>query len=75
MRASAGITAAAACHWERAEEHQWYADMLFARDMGGDRERARELLREALLMCQSVGMRWYVQHVEQRIQGAVARVV
>jgi tetratricopeptide (TPR) repeat protein len=96
MRTSAGIAAAAACRWERAEEHfrtaiqqagcapyktaqpiarLRYADMLLARDLASDRERARELLREALLMCQTVGMTWYAQHIEQRIQGAVAGVM
>ena len=92
LRTSAGIAAAAARHWDRAEEHfrmaihqsdsapfrhaqpiarQRYAEMLLARDMPGDRERACELLEEALQMCHAVGLPWHAQRIENRIPGRV----
>ncbi|MBV8866927.1 MAG: hypothetical protein JO210_16145, partial [Acidobacteriaceae bacterium] len=85
---SAGIAAACARDWSRAEEHHriaieqadsapyrvsqpgaryWYAEMLLSRGMRGDQERARELLREALALHESIGMKWHAQKVIERI--------
>ncbi len=90
FRTSAGIAAACAGHWERAEEHHrmaiqqadaapyrvaqpiarsWYAEMLLSRDLPGDRERAHELLREALHMYQAIGMAWHARRAAGRLGG------
>ena len=45
----------------------WYADMLLARGEPGDRKRARELLCEALALCQSLGMPLHAQRAVNRI--------
>jgi len=45
----------------------WYADMLLTRGENGDRERAIELLGEALQLCQAVGMTWHGQHTWRRL--------
>jgi serine/threonine protein kinase/tetratricopeptide (TPR) repeat protein len=88
FRTSAGIAAAAARNWARAEEHYrtaihqadsapyrpaqpvaryWYAEMLLARGRESDRERARELLKDALQLCEAVGMPWHAQRAKQRL--------
>ncbi len=88
FRTSAGIAAACARDWMRAEEHHhiaihqadsapyrvsqpgaryWYAEMLLLRGMQGDHERARELLCEAFALYESLGMKWQVRKVTDRI--------
>jgi len=87
-RTSAGIAAACASHWPRAEEHHqigihqadtlphkiaqpiaryWYAEMLRARNHPGDDQRARDLLSEALAMCESLGMPLYARQASERL--------
>lgn len=44
-----------------------YADMLLSRGMTGDRERALELLNEALDMCRTLGMAWYAERIERQL--------
>jgi hypothetical protein len=89
FRTSAGIAAAGARDWTRAEEHHrialhqadsapyrvaqaigrsWYADMLLARNLPGDRQRARELLQEALRQYESMSMAWHARRAAGRIQ-------
>ena len=88
FRTSAGIAAACARNWTRAEEHHqtaihqadtapyrvaqpiarsWYAEMLLARDLPGDRERARGLLNEALNLYESIGMPWHARRAAARL--------
>jgi tetratricopeptide (TPR) repeat protein len=88
FRTSAGIAAACARHWARAEEHHqaaihiadstgcrvaqpvaryWYADMLYSRDMAGDRQRAREFLSEALSLYDAMGMVWHAGCAAKRL--------
>ena len=85
----AGIAAAAAGQWEKAEEHyktalrqahelphkieqpevrRWYARMLLDRDAPGDRDRARELLTEAIEMYRRIGMPKHVQMAERMLR-------
>jgi len=45
----------------------WYAEMLLARDMPGDRERAQELLTEALHLYESIGMPWHARPAADRL--------
>ena len=45
----------------------WYAEMLLLRGMPGDHERARELLRDALELHESMGMKWHAHKVAERI--------
>ena len=45
----------------------WYGEMLLARGMKNDREQARDLLNQALQMCQAVGMPWHAQRTQQRL--------
>ena len=46
---------------EQPEVRRWYARMLLDRDAPGDREKARELLTEAIAMYRAIGM---PRHVE-----------
>ncbi|MDQ2773643.1 MAG: AAA family ATPase [Acidobacteriota bacterium] len=45
----------------------WYAEMLLARNLPGDRERASGLLREALHLSVSMTMRWQAERTAKRI--------
>jgi hypothetical protein len=88
FRTSAGIAAAAAGNWSRAEEHHqtamqqadsapyrvaqpiarfWYAEMMIARNLPGDPEWARELLRDALNRYESLGMMWHARQAASRL--------
>ena len=87
----AGMAAAAAGQWERAEEHyrtalrqarelphkieqpevrRWYARMLVDRDGPGDRDRALQLLAEALPMYREIGMPKHVEMAEALLHEA-----
>lgn len=46
----------------------WYADMLRMRDEPRDRTRARALLNEALLMCETLGLPLYGRQASERLQ-------
>ncbi len=50
----------------------WYAEMLLARDLPQDRERARELLSEALHLYQSLSMPSYSERTAARISALPA---
>jgi hypothetical protein len=50
----------------------WYAEMLLSRDLPGDRERAHELLREALHMYEAIGMAWHARRAAGRLKGRVS---
>jgi len=41
--------------------------MLLSRNMPGDKERARELLREALALHESIGMGWHALQIAARV--------
>jgi tetratricopeptide (TPR) repeat protein len=51
-----------------------HAEMLVARGLAGDRDRARRLLAEALSQFDTIGMRWYAERARERlsIMGASA---
>ena len=49
---------------EQPEVRRWYARMLIDRDAPGDRERARELLTEAIAMYRGIGMPKHVDMAE-----------
>ena len=55
---------------EQLEVRRWYARMLIDRDGPGDREKARELLTEAIAMYRQIGM---PKHVEMA-EGLLGRV-
>jgi tetratricopeptide (TPR) repeat protein len=88
LRTAAGIAAAAACNWPKAEEHYFaaiqqadsapyrtaqpiarlrYSEMLTARGMPGDHNRARGMLAEALNQFDAVGMRWYAERARESL--------
>ena len=46
------------------ETRRWYARMLIDRDAPGDRDKARELLTEAIEMYRRVGMPRHVEIAE-----------
>jgi tetratricopeptide (TPR) repeat protein len=93
LQSIAGMAAAAAGQWDRAEEHyqtalrqahelpvvmeqpevrRWYARMLIDRDAPGDpstgsgrdRDKARELLMEAIAMYRRIGMPKHIEMAE-----------
>jgi len=45
----------------------WYAEMLLARGLPGDRERAQELLTEALHLYELTGMPWHARRALGRL--------
>jgi tetratricopeptide (TPR) repeat protein len=47
-----------------------YSEMLVARGLPGDHDRARHLLAEALKQFDSVGMRWYAERARERLSAA-----
>ena len=47
------------------ETRRWYAQMLLDRDAGGDRDKARTLLGEAVEMYRTIGMPKHVELTEQ----------
>jgi len=49
---------------EQPEVRRWYARMLIGRDAPGDREKARELLTEAVAMYRRIGMPKHVEMAE-----------
>jgi class 3 adenylate cyclase/tetratricopeptide (TPR) repeat protein len=49
---------------EQPEVRRWYASMLIDRDAPGDREKARELLTEAIGMYRRIGMPKHVEMAE-----------
>jgi class 3 adenylate cyclase/tetratricopeptide (TPR) repeat protein len=49
---------------EQPEVRRWYARMLIDRDAPGDREKARELLTEAVAMYRRIGMPKHVEMAE-----------
>jgi len=49
---------------EQAEVRRWYARMLIDRDAPGDRDKARELLTEAIAMYRRIGMPKHVEMAE-----------
>jgi len=49
---------------QQPEVRRWYARMLIDRDGPGDREKARELLTEALAMYRRIGMPKHVEMAE-----------
>lgn len=48
----------------------WHADTLLSRDMPGDKERARELLSEALCRHEAIGMAWHTRQIADRAAAA-----
>jgi len=53
----------------QAEVRRWYARMLIDRDGPGDREKARELLTEAVAMYGRIGMPKHVEMAEALLSG------
>jgi hypothetical protein len=53
---------------EQPEVRGWYARMLIDRDATGDRDKARELLTEAITMCQRIGMPKHVEMAEALVR-------
>jgi tetratricopeptide (TPR) repeat protein len=51
------------------EVRRWYARMLIDRDAPGDREKARELLTEAVAMYRRIGMPKHVEMAEALLGG------
>jgi len=49
---------------EQPEVRRWYARMLIERDAPGDRDKARELLNEAIPMYRRLGMPKHVEMAE-----------
>jgi class 3 adenylate cyclase/tetratricopeptide (TPR) repeat protein len=49
---------------EQPEVRRWYARMLIDRDGPGDRDKARQLLTEAIAMYRRIGMRKHVEMAE-----------
>jgi hypothetical protein len=47
------------------EVRRWYAQMLVARDASGDRDTARTILGEAMVMCQRLGMPRHLHMAEE----------
>jgi tetratricopeptide (TPR) repeat protein len=54
---------------EQPEVRRWYARMLIDRDGPGDREKARELLTEAVAMYGRIGMPKHVEMAEALLSG------
>jgi len=53
---------------EQPEVRRWYADMLLQRDATGDRDKARELLQEAIAKYQELGMPKHVEMAEELLE-------
>ena len=53
---------------EQPEVRRWYAWMLLDRDGPGDREKARELLDEAIDMYREIGMPKHMEMAEEMLQ-------
>ena len=49
---------------EQPEVRRWYASMLLDRDAPGDRERARQLLTEAIAMYRDIDMPKHIELAE-----------
>ncbi len=49
---------------EQPEVRRWYARMLIDRNSPGDRDKARELLTEAIAMYREIGMPKHVEMAE-----------
>ncbi len=49
---------------QQPEVRRWYARMLIDRDATGDREKARELLTDAIGMYRQIGMPKHVELAE-----------
>jgi hypothetical protein len=49
---------------EQAEVRRWYARMLIDRNAPGDRDKARELVTEAIAMYRRIGMPKHVEMAE-----------
>jgi class 3 adenylate cyclase/tetratricopeptide (TPR) repeat protein len=54
---------------EQPEVRRWYARMLIDRDAPGDREKARQLLTEAIAMYRRIGMPKHVEMAEEMLEG------
>jgi len=54
---------------EQPEVRRWYARMLIDRDGPGDREKARQLLTEAIAMYHQLGMPKHVEMAETLVRG------
>jgi len=54
---------------EQPEVRRWYARMLIDRDAPGDREKAHELLTEAVAMYRRIGMPKHVEMAEALLSG------
>ena len=54
---------------EQPEVRRWYARMLIDRDAPGDREKARQLLTEAVAMYRRIGMPKHVEMAEEMLRG------
>ena len=52
---------------EQPEVRRWYAQMLLDRSVGGDRDKARTLLGEAVEMYQTIGMPRHIEMAEKMI--------
>jgi tetratricopeptide (TPR) repeat protein len=55
---------------EQPEVRRWYARMLIDRDAPGDRDKARQLLREAIAMYREIGMPKHVEMAEALLNEA-----
>ena len=53
---------------EQPEVRRWYAQMLLDRDYPGDRDKARELLTEAIAMYRKIGMPKHVEMAEAMLR-------
>jgi len=49
---------------EQPEVRRWYARMLIDRDRPGNRDKARDLLREAIAMYRRIGMPKHIEMAE-----------
>ena len=54
---------------EQPEVRRWYARMLLDRGEPGDEERARELLDEAILMYEEIGMPRHLEMAREMLRG------
>jgi class 3 adenylate cyclase/tetratricopeptide (TPR) repeat protein len=52
---------------EQPEVRRWYARMLIDRNLPGDRDKARELLTEAIAMYRQIGMPKHVEMAEEML--------
>jgi hypothetical protein len=54
---------------EQPEARRWYARMLIDRNASGDRDKARQLLTEAIAMYRQIGMPKDVEMAEELMRG------